>query len=1376
MRLFGVETKLSSAGCLLAAILSTGHLSGGETPPEVKISELPKLANGVPAYPSPFLAVARTPAPVAPIPHPLHIQVDLGYQAGYSGFVDAATGQVGFPGYKNFSILGFAFDDEKLTILVNYPYPMGRRTRMQVTDPAGDISTDDTFELLIEPRDAKGNPKGSVYRIAGNAAGVCKSDLDDPAIGQFHRGWSPALKYGVQMWDPAWSWRGGIQIPFKDVGGAPADGDIWGVQCALRYAAPKITALLSPANNPDRLSEDTKRFARLRFDRNRRANYSCHWLHEDEIHGGCFCVDALLDNGGNEPVPMALDVHIYKGDKEIAKGSLDFIAKPLTAYQGNDKGPLRIRNEIASPEKRDTVGRIVIFDKTFDRVIYDQFVPFWRPKPGERDWVKQYFAKEFVFQIGPYPSAGVFDCRIDCKTLLEMNPDAAAAEIRVSRDGREIQKQPLPLPKEGLAETSITVGRSSGSPGDPEGRPTKAGAMPDGAKYEITAAVLGKDGKEISSKTEKFTRKVMDFEKAPQTGLSDIVVPPFTPPVIEKASVSCWGRTYRHGVEGLLASLVAADKELLAGPARLVAKIGEGQPVALAGQPPVLKPLGQGKTTYAQTFSGGGLKIEMSGEFDYDGFYLFKAAFAPEKDPVDLKELRLEIPLKGEHATLLEAPVQWQWKGWEKCCGFLDKKAGRLWDSKTFPYEVQVRKSNMPPYVWFGDDDRGLCFSCASDQGTCNDDKLPAAALEREGQAVVLRIWAVNRPLKLEQPRSFEFALQASPYKPMLGNFRLWRCASRKDIKLGTYRKNGKFFHTGWGIGSYYPTYGRFLDLARNKEILDKAKQDYDIISASGSSCSECGGTPEYLEFWREWGSALGWDKQTLSPVPDWVPKLFKEAGDTPWSPYVMVESASNSSATNVAFRVWWLNEAVKKCGVGAMYQDNPPYGYYYQPASGYGYVRDDGAKEPACATWNARAYMRRVAHLMVENSVKDSPYTHPNVCGFAQPGRSFCRKGLTGEDTESDKISLGAMRVWFSKQWGINVDWLMQEPQAGATCKYWRALCSRLFLLDVTDFSRWDTADVAVRWLHALDVFWLDDPAIVWHPYYRNPTLGATARPTTLVSTYTANGRALFVISNQGADDTQETVAFQNLARFGAKDLKYFYDGETTEEIEAANETVKLFIPANDYRVVLGFTAPWQFAAKNALGRPGLPARSTADCRATITALALQLQQGLDLKPVENGHPVAEAWVQGVIGELKEEQAKDPSAVAYCPAKACSDIDLGDNEVRVAVAHWKKKGVRLVFYYNSGNSDKVLKGVIRVAIDKKLGEKAFGYVLDPVAGAANWAVIDLPAKQGKIEVLYPDNVDFWGKRHGPFKLGTLMSNMLQAVLAIKQEKEPNLP
>ena len=124
------------------------------------------------------------------------------------------------------------------------------------------------------------------------------------------------------------------------------------------------------------------------------------------------------------------------------------------------------------------------------------------------------------------------------------------------------------------------------------------------------------------------------------------------------------------------------------------------------------------------------------------------------------------------------------------------------------------------------------------------------------------------------------------------------------------------------------------------------------------------------------------------------------------------------------------------------IYQDNPPYGYYYQPAVGYGYIRDDGVEEPTCATWNARQFMRRALHIAVESGTDNpAPGVYPNVCGSAQPGRSFCFRGLNGEYLESDRLPLGMLRVWCSQQWGMNLDWLMQEPNAGATLKYWRAL-----------------------------------------------------------------------------------------------------------------------------------------------------------------------------------------------------------------------------------------------------------------------------------------------------------------------------------------------
>ena len=254
-----------------------------------------------------------------------------------------------------------------------------------------------------------------------------------------------------------------------------------------------------------------------------------------------------------------------------------------------------------------------------------------------------------------------------------------------------------------------------------------------------------------------------------------------------------------------------------------------------------------------------------------------------------------------------------------------------------------------------------------------------------------------------------------------------------------------------------------------------------------------------------------------------------------PYDRFVALESASNSCPSNVDYRAWWFQQVAEHCQTSMIYQDNPPYGYFDQPAVGYGYVRDDGLRESTCATWNARQFMRRALHVALASGTDNpAPGVYPNVCGSAQPGRSFCFRGLNGEYLESDRLPLGTLRVWCSPQWGMNLNWLMQEPNAGATLKYWRALCSRLFLLNVTSFSREDSANQAACWQRALDLFWLDDPTLVWHPYFRRPVVKATLRPTTLVSAYTARGRVLLIVSNQGADEVVESVTLKDLAPWG--------------------------------------------------------------------------------------------------------------------------------------------------------------------------------------------------------------------------------------------------
>jgi hypothetical protein len=409
--------------CVLLCAGLTGRklLAQTKTVPPVDPSLLPHPASGVRAYPPPFLAIAKSSHPIAAPDGGMHIQSDVGYLAGFSGFVDEATGQLGFPGYRNHSIVNFAFDDDKLVIQTHVPYPQGRALRART---GGDLRQDDTFELLLEPRGPGGAGKGRIYRIIGNAVGVWRADLDEPGIGQFHRPWESGIRYAAMLWDPTGGWMAGITIPWDKLGGKPANGDQWGVQCAVRYPDPKIVALLSPTGD----FLDASRFARIRFDFARRVNYRAHWMTE-EAQAGHFVLGMLLANGNTQPATVEVQTVLYKGDKEIGRGSIQTTASPGSTYfEPPDGARLSLPSQPAGADERDTVAHVTAYDRGSNALIYEQWVPYWQRKTGERDWLKEHFGKGFGFNIGPLPSLGAIDYAVDAQTLREANPPHAACK------------------------------------------------------------------------------------------------------------------------------------------------------------------------------------------------------------------------------------------------------------------------------------------------------------------------------------------------------------------------------------------------------------------------------------------------------------------------------------------------------------------------------------------------------------------------------------------------------------------------------------------------------------------------------------------------------------------------------------------------------------------------------------------------------------------------------------------------------------------------------------------------------------------------------------------------------------------------------------
>lgn len=957
--------------------------------------------------------------------------------------------------------------------------------------------------------------------------------------------------------------------------------------------------------------------------------------------------------------------------------------------------------------------------------------------------------KDFVFNIGPYPSKGLFEYKLDAAQFRAANPSATQLSIIVERDGKSIKTTSKPLDANGRVHGYLDVG-----------------TMPDGAKYQVIARIVDVDGKELARDSETFKRTVMPFEKVGPIGTNpDIIIPPFTAPVIRENTVSCIERTYEHGTDGLLTQVIAAGEPLFARPVVFRARTGDGKLTTLTGDQPKLSKTGKGTTAYVQTFTGEGISLKVEGAFDYDGFYLFTVHLTPTAGQVKIDDLRLELPYRAAIAQLIEASVTWRRiEGTQKqCMGALDPKQGVLWDSHTFPSKNWPRIGNMPPFIWLGDDDRGLVYSNASEEGMHNDENLPAAQVERVGDEVIYTAWFVNKPLELAKERTFQFALQASPFKPMAKHAHLWRNQSYRQPY-----KNGTSF-TNWFTDGSYPTYGRFLTLDLLKKYATATGADQ--VGVMASSVSECGGTPEYQQFWHEWGSGLGWNKQTPKPPEEWAVKMLEEA-NLPVNPFIRVEASSNVSTTNANYRVWWFNEEVRHAGISFLYQDNPPYVYYDDPPNGYGYQRDDGRREPTSAIWRSREFIKRIATSTVEAGRTDSPFLWLNAISPVIPGRSFARKMLNGEYLYTKLFTLGQYRVMTSEQWGMELDWYpfpqteeSAYPNIGPVRKYWRAVYSRLLLHHVTNFSGGDDAGYASRWINALDLFWLDDPTVAWHAYYR-PDAIKTRRDTTYVTTYSADGRALLMVSNQAEKSVIDAVPVARASQWSNADLRYFYDAETGEEIEFSDGQLKLFIPAEDYRVVIGFAKPWPFAAKNVLGLDKLPAQSTLDPEATLTAISRQLLTSPTLRPVPQANRLYEEWMKRVMRDLSDDSAN----VVYLNAKACADVDFGQPGIQCSLFFDKKRNAMLVSYYNSSDKDVSLSEKVRTQLANKVGVQGHQFIIHPVTGISEWAFIDIPSHQGLLEICYPDTGDFWGAHKGPFTPGNMLANITQAIAARQKD------
>ncbi|NLF68218.1 MAG: hypothetical protein GX575_04095 [Candidatus Anammoximicrobium sp.] len=353
-------------------------------------------------------------------------------------------------------------------------------------------------------------------------------------------------------------------------------------------------------------------------------------------------------------------------------------------------------------------------------------------------------------------------------------------------------------------------------------------------------AVLTLAGPALDPIVQPFVRHVFPWE-GNRLGKSDALVEPFTAIRVDGLVLSTILR--RHTLNGLglwdqveCGSSVQPDSAqgqhgllpLLAGPMRLDVTAA-GKTEAARGE----RQITSRADTYVvteSTWSGGPLRGTARGRWDYDGLLKWTLQIEPAAEPVDA--VTLVIPLDDRRMPLFHACTDGlrfndagatpnrrhhaprDEKQPDVRRGSPDPaEVGQPRPAERDVYGVPVWDStraarnsiigNYVPYIWLGEEERGVSVFGENDRGWITDPKTPCQELVRRGDVLELRLNLVARRTTFAEPRRIVIGFQATPIKPLPANWRLW--AESYATKLPPGGKRITFNGSCWTWGALTP-------------------------------------------------------------------------------------------------------------------------------------------------------------------------------------------------------------------------------------------------------------------------------------------------------------------------------------------------------------------------------------------------------------------------------------------------------------------------------------------------------------------------------------------------------------------------------------------
>jgi len=227
---------------------------------------------------------------------------------------------------------------------------------------------------------------------------------------------------------------------------------------------------------------------------------------------------------------------------------------------------------------------------------------------------------------------------------------------------------------------------------------------------------------------------------------------PWTPVELRDSAIRVWGRMYAIGKNGLPERIVSGEQELLSSPVALVVngqKDVEAATVVFSG-------VSEEIAAWKSTGMVAGLSYKCQGSVEFDGMMRLDVAIDGASQGT-IETLLLTIPVHRRQATLLHYyPLAYDWPG---VTFFKPDRPNCLATPKQW-------KCRFTPFVWLGNEERGLQWFCETDQGWSPRDAGAAMEVSENGEGVQLAVHLRDAGAAAIPSFRLTFGLMAGPVKP----------------------------------------------------------------------------------------------------------------------------------------------------------------------------------------------------------------------------------------------------------------------------------------------------------------------------------------------------------------------------------------------------------------------------------------------------------------------------------------------------------------------------------------------------------------------------------------------------------------------------------